>query len=143
MYGFGPFCMTILEHGTAQLCSSSFLHSSLDRDILSFGYPGFGSFGASRVWLELKTLKSLGYGPRLKIPKKFFRIYEGNDLVNNLHELEQRVSLQKPISAELIFFEKFFKLNINLKAGSWIDQLCPGISHQESLKIIKQRAVMF
>ena len=106
-----------------------FLHSSLDRDVLSFGYPGFGCFGASLSMVqELKTLQKSWLWPNIEDPKEIlFVFYEGNDLVNNLHELEQRgLSIQKPISAELniplakIFQSEHARLE---STSSWTDQL--------------------
>jgi hypothetical protein len=130
VYGFGPLLYdNSWSMEQPSFAPHHFLHSSLDRDVLSFGYPGFGSFGASLSMVhELKTLQKSWLWPKIEDPKEIlFVFYEGNDLVNNLHELEQRgVSLQKPISTELnIPLEKIFQSeHARLEStSSWIDQL--------------------
>ena len=114
VYGFGPLLYdNSWSMEQPSFAPHHFLYSSLDRDVLSFGYPGFGSFGASLSMVhELKTLKKSWLWPKIEDPKEIlFVFYEGNDLVNNLHELEQRgVSMKKPISDESnIHLEKIFQ----------------------------------
>ena len=116
VYGFGPLLYdNSWSMEQPSFAPHHFLHSSLDRDVLSFGYPGFGSFGASLTMVnELKTLQKSWLWPKIEDPKEILYVfYEGNDLVNNLHEFEQRgVSLQTPISAELnITVKKIFRVN--------------------------------
>ncbi len=130
VYGFGPLLYdNSWSMEQPSFAPHHFLHSSLDRDVLSFGYPGFGSFGASLSMVhELKTLQKSWLWPKIEDPKEIlFVFYEGNDLVNNLHELEQRgVSKKKPISSELnIPLEKIFQSEqARLEStSSWIDQL--------------------
>lgn len=130
VYGFGPLLYdNSWSMEQPSFAPHHFLHSSLDRDVLSFGYPGFGSFGASLSMVqELKTIQKSWLWPEIEDPKEIlFVFYEGNDLVNNLHELEQRgVSLQKPISAELnIPLEKIFQSeHARLQSiSSWTDQI--------------------
>ena len=130
VYGFGPLLYdNSWSMEQPSFAPHHFLHSSLDRDVLSFGYPGFGSFGASLSMVqELKTLQKSWLWPNIEDPKEIlFVFYEGNDLVNNLHELEQRgVPMQKPISAELnISLGKIFQSE-QARLGStssWIDQI--------------------
>jgi len=130
VYGFGP----LLYDNSWSMEQPSFgphhfLHSYLDRDVLSFGYPGFGSFGASLSMVhELKKLQNSWLWPKIEDPKEvLFVFYEGNDLVNNIHELEQRgVSMQKTISTKPYTpYEKIFQSEQTRleRASSWIDQL--------------------
>lgn len=130
VYGFGPLLYdNSWSMEQPSFAPHHFLHSSLDRDVLSFGYPGFGSFGASLSMVhELKTLRKSWLWPNIEDPQEIlFVFYEGNDLVNNLHELEQRgVSMQTPISAELnISLGKIFQSEqARLEStSSWIDQI--------------------
>jgi hypothetical protein len=93
VYGFGPW----LYDNSWSMEQPSFaahhlLHASLKKDIVSFGYPGFGSLGSSLTMVsELQMLKNSWVWPKIENPLEIlFVFYEGNDLVNNLHEVEQR-----------------------------------------------------
>jgi hypothetical protein len=68
------------------------LHASLKKDFVSFGYPGFGSIGSSLTMVsELQMLKNSWIWPKIEDPLEIlFVFYEGNDLINNLHEVGQR-----------------------------------------------------
>ena len=92
-YGFGPW----LYDNSWSMEQPSFavhhlLHASLKKDVVSFGYPGFGSLGASLSMVsELQMLKNSWLWPKIDNPLEIlFVFYEGNDLINNLHEVEQR-----------------------------------------------------
>lgn len=92
-YGFGPW----LYDNSWSMEQPSFavhhlLHASLKKDVVSFGYPGFGSLGASLSMVsELHMLKNSWLWPKIDNPLEIlFVFYEGNDLINNLHEVEQR-----------------------------------------------------
>lgn len=93
VYGFGPW----LYDNSWSMEQPSFathhlLHASLKKDIVSFGYPGFGLLGSSLSMVsELQMLKNSWIWPRIEDPLEIlFVFYEGNDLINNLHEVEQR-----------------------------------------------------
>ena len=93
VYGFGPW----LYDNSWSMKQPSFavhhiLHASLEKDVISFGYPGFGSLGSSLSMVsELQMLKNSWIWPKIKDPLEIlFVFYEGNDLINNLHEVEQR-----------------------------------------------------
>ena len=93
VYGFGPW----LYDNSWSMEQPSFaahhlLHASLKKDIVSFGYPGFGSLGSSLTMVsELQMLKNSWIWPEIEDPLEIlFVFYEGNDLINNLHEVEQR-----------------------------------------------------
>ena len=93
VYGFGPW----LYDNSWSMEQPSFaahhlLHASLKKDVVSFGYPGFGSLGSSLTMVsELQMLKNSWIWPKIEDPLEIlFVFYEGNDLINNLHEVEQR-----------------------------------------------------
>ena len=93
VYGFGPW----LYDNSWSMEQPSFathhlLHTSLKQDVVSFGYPGFGSLGSSLTMVsELQMLKNSWIWSRIEDPLEIlFVFYEGNDLINNLHEVEQR-----------------------------------------------------
>jgi hypothetical protein len=93
VYGFGPW----LYDNSWSMEQPSFathhlLHASLKKDFVSFGYPGFGSLGSSLSMVsELQMLKSSWVWSKIENPLEIlFVFYEGNDLINNLHEVEQR-----------------------------------------------------
>ena len=130
VYGFGPLLYdNSWSMEQPSFAPHHFLHSSLDRNVLSFGYPGFGSFGASLSMVhELKTLQKSWLWPKIEDPEEIlFVFYEGNDLVNNLHELVYRgVSMKKLISGEHnIHFEKIFEIEqVRLEStSSWSDEI--------------------
>lgn len=92
-YGFGPW----LYDNSWSMEQPSFavhhlLHASLKKDVVSFGYPGFGSLGTSLSMVsELHMLKNSWLWPKIDNPLEIlFVFYEGNDLINNLHEVQQR-----------------------------------------------------
>jgi hypothetical protein len=93
VYGFGPW----LYDNSWSMEQPSFathhlLHALLKQDVVSFGYPGFGSLGSSLTMVsELQMLKNSWIWSRIEDPLEIlFVFYEGNDLINNLHEVEQR-----------------------------------------------------
>ena len=61
-------------------------------DFISFGYPGFGSLGACLSAVsEYGFVSESSFWPELAEPKvTLLFFYEGNDLISNLHEIEQR-----------------------------------------------------
>ena len=92
-YGFGPWLYdNSWSWGQPEFATHHLLHSKTNVDVLSFGYPGFGSLGSCLTSVsEYKFISESAFWPELAEPKiilLFF--YEGNDLINNLHEIEQR-----------------------------------------------------
>lgn len=92
-YGFGPWLYdNSWSWGQPEFATHHLLHSKTNVDVLSFGYPGFGSLGSCLTSVsEYKFISESAFWPELAAPKiilLFF--YEGNDLINNLHEIEQR-----------------------------------------------------
>ena len=93
VYGFGPWLYdNSWSMEQPNFATHHLLHASLKKDIVSFGYPGFGSLGSSVSMVsELQMLKSSWIWPKIENPLEIlFVFYEGNDLINNLHEVEQR-----------------------------------------------------
>lgn len=93
VYGFGPWLYdNSWSMEQPNFAAHHLLHASLKKDIVSFGYPGFGSLGSSLTMIsELQMLKNSWIWPKIEDPSEIlFVFYEGNDLINNLHEVEQR-----------------------------------------------------
>ena len=93
VYGFGPWLYdNSWSMERPSFATHHLLHSSLKKDFVSFGYPGFGSLGSSLTMVsEFQMLKNSWIWPRIEDPSEIlFVFYEGNDLINNLHEVEQR-----------------------------------------------------
>ena len=130
VYGYGPW----LYDNSWSMEQPSFaphhlLHSALNQDIVSFGYPGYGSFGSTIHMVgELKTLQSSWMWSKIENPQEIlFVFYEGNDLINNLHEVQQR-GLDLNASLDLHITKKlkkvFTKAEIKLsEETSWTDHL--------------------
>ena len=91
VYGFGPWLYdNSWSMEQPSFASNHLLYASLKKDVVSFGYPGFGSLGSSLTMVsELQMLKN-SWICQDENHWKFFFFYEGNDLINNLHEVEQR-----------------------------------------------------
>ena len=93
VYGFGPW----LYDNSWSMKQPSFatqhlLHKALQKDVVAFGYPGFGNMGSALTSIaEHKLIHDSPIWPSLEYPKRIlFVFYEGNDLINNLHEVQQR-----------------------------------------------------
>ncbi len=93
VYGYGPW----LYDNSWSMEQPSFathhlLYSCLKRDVIAFGYPGYGSLGSALSMVgELRSLKQSWLWSEIDDPTEIlFVFYEGNDLINNLHEVEQR-----------------------------------------------------
>ena len=93
VYGFGRW----LYDNSWSMKQPSFathhlLHKLLNKEFIAFGYPGHGNMGSCLSTIsEYNLLSDSWIWPKLKLPSQvlvFF--YEGNDLENNLHELEHR-----------------------------------------------------
>ena len=93
VYGFGPWLYdNSWSMEQPSFASNHLLNASLKKDVISFGFPGFGSLGSSLSMVsELQMLKKSWIWPKIEDPLEIlFVFYEGNDLINNLHEVEQR-----------------------------------------------------
>ena len=130
VYGYGPW----LYDNSWSMEQPSFaphhlLHSALNQDVVSFGYPGYGSFGSTVHMVgELKALQSSWMWSKIEDPQEIlFVFYEGNDLINNLHEMQQR-GLDLNASLDLHITEKLEKVFTKAESklseeSSWADHL--------------------
>ncbi len=92
-FGFGPWLYdNSWSWGQPDFATHHLLHSRTKIDFISFGYPGFGSLGACLSAVsEYSFVSESSFWPELAEPKvTLLFFYEGNDLINNLHEIEQR-----------------------------------------------------
>ena len=93
VYGFGPWLYNnSWSMGQPSFATHHLLHQNLNRDVMAFGYPGYGTFGTClSMASEMEMLKNSWIWSKVKNPNRILVVfYEGNDLINNLHELEQR-----------------------------------------------------
>jgi hypothetical protein len=101
VYGFGPW----LYDNSWSMDQPSFathhlLNKSLGTDVVAFGYPGYGNLGSSLTAVAQHRYlnESLLWSDFPSPNNILFVFYEGNDLINNLHEIEQRgFSLDNPM----------------------------------------------
>lgn len=92
-HGFGPWLYdNSWSWRQPHFASQHLLHESLNADVISFGYPGFGNFGSAVSFIaELRFSKNSHFWNLKTDPNLIlFYFYEGNDLVNNLHEVQHR-----------------------------------------------------
>ena len=101
VYGFGPWLYdNSWSMGQPNFATHHLLHQTLKQDVAAFGYPGFGNMGSAlSAVAEHRYLKDSFLWSDFTFPKMLlFVFYEGNDLINNLHEVEQRgFNLANPI----------------------------------------------
>jgi hypothetical protein len=77
------------------------LHENLGIDVMALGYPGFGTLGSCLSMVsEREMFDSSWIWSDLEYPSHILVVfYEGNDLINNLHEIEQRgFNISQPIT---------------------------------------------
>lgn len=92
-YGLGPWLYAnSWSWGQPDFATHHLLHSKIKEDVISYGYPGYGNFGSCLTSVsEYNFVSESSFWPKLAEPKLVFLFfYEGNDLINNLHEIEQR-----------------------------------------------------
>jgi len=124
VFGFGPWLYdNSWSMGQPSFATHHLLHSSLGKDVIAYGYPGFGTMGASLSAVsEHEMIQSSWIWPEIPYPKEIlFVFYEGNDLVNNIHEVEQRgieVSDISDINLERVL-EKVFSKEEEKLSNSW------------------------
>jgi len=110
VYGFGPWLYdNSWSMEQPAFATHHLLNVKLGSDIVAFGYPGYGNLGSSLTSVaEYRYLNESLLWSDFPIPKKIlFVFYEGNDLINNLHEVKQRgLSLIDPLDEK-------FDLKIN------------------------------
>jgi hypothetical protein len=89
-YGTGEWMMHVINQKQADYSAAHVIHKKLDTDVITFGTPGVGSL-ASMLSLPAYFLASTRsfYRYDIEDPKTlvvFF--YEGNDLIDNLRDIE-------------------------------------------------------
>ena len=93
VYGFGPWLYdNSWSMDQPNFATHHLLHENLGKDIMAFGYPGYGTLGACLSMVSEREMfdKSL-FWSNVEYPSQILVVcYEGNDLINNLHEIEQR-----------------------------------------------------
>ena len=92
-YGFGPWLYdNSWSWNQPDYASQHIIHAKTGIDVISFGYPGYGNFGSALTLVsEFKFLNASSLWPTIEKPSLIlFYFYEGNDLYNNLLELQQR-----------------------------------------------------
>ncbi len=130
VYGFGPWLYdNSWSMGQPSFATHHLLHSALAQDVVSFGYPGYGSFGSSIHMVgELRTLQRSWMWSKIEDPQEIlFVFYEGNDLINNLHEIQQR-GLDLNASIDLHYTNKLKEIftkaaNKLSEETSWTDHI--------------------
>ena len=103
VYGFGPWLYeNSWSMGQPDFATHHLLHKSLDKDLIAYGFPGYGPFGYSLSTVaEYNMINGSLIWPKFPKPSQiliFF--YEGNDLINNLHEVQHRRLQINDISQE-------------------------------------------
>ena len=91
-HGYGPWLYeNVSSWRQPDYASQHIVNKRLGKDIITLGYPGFGNLGTSvSATAELKVLEDSNIY-NLEFPEHIvYFFYEGNDLVNNIHELEKR-----------------------------------------------------
>ena len=93
VYGFGPW----LYDNSWSMAQPAFathhlLHKSLGKDLIAYGFPGYGTFGyALNTVAEYNMINGSLIWSKFPEPHQILIVfYEGNDLINNLHEIQHR-----------------------------------------------------
>lgn len=91
-YGYGPWLYENAgSWGHPSYATQHILRKNLQRDIVSFGYPGYGNFGSSVTALAELEFLGNSYLRKVESPKHLlYFFYEGNDLVNNVIGLDRK-----------------------------------------------------
>ena len=93
VYGFGPW----LYDNSWSMAQPAFathhlLHNSLGNDLIAYGFPGYGPFGyALSAVAEYNMINNSLIWSKFPEPHQILIVfYEGNDLINNLQEVQHR-----------------------------------------------------
>ena len=102
VYGFGPWLYdNSWSMEQPDFATHHLLHENLGTDIMAFGYPGYGTLGSCLSMVsEMEMFDHSWIWSDLEHPKHILVVfYEGNDLINNLHEIEQReFNISQPLT---------------------------------------------
>lgn len=93
VYGFGPWLYdNSWSMEQPNFATHHLVHENLGMDVIAFGYPGYGTLGSCLSMVsESEMFDRSWIWSDLEHPRHILVVfYEGNDLINNLHEIEQR-----------------------------------------------------
>jgi hypothetical protein len=93
VYGFGPWLYdNSWSMAQPDFATHHLLHNSLNKDFIAYGFPGYGTFGYSLSTVaEYNMINGSLIWPQFRKPSQILIVfYEGNDLINNLHEVQHR-----------------------------------------------------
>ena len=92
-YGFGPWLYDLSwSWGQPAYATQHIMFEQTGIDCITYGYPGYGSFGAAvSMVAETNFFSKSPFWLNHEKPELIvFFFYEGNDLINNLHEMQKR-----------------------------------------------------
>ena len=93
VYGFGPWLYdNSWSMGQPAFATHHLLHNSLGKDLIAYGFPGYGTFGYTLSTVaEYNMINGSLIWSKFPKPSQILIVfYEGNDLINNLHEVQHR-----------------------------------------------------
>ena len=93
VYGFGPWLYdNSWSMEQPAFATHHLLHKSLGKDLIAYGFPGYGTFGYTlSAVAEYNMINGSLIWSKFPEPHQILIVfYEGNDLINNLHEVQQR-----------------------------------------------------
>ena len=123
VYGFGPWLYdNSWSLGQPSFATHHLMYEQTKSDVIAFGYPGFGTFGACLSSVaELNFISNSWIWPDLNAPQQILIVfYEGNDLMNNIREFEQRginLSVQNVRTSKFIIKKNIKKEVLKLNGG--------------------------
>jgi len=109
-YGSGEWMFRVYYEVGPDYQPSHLLHKNLEKDVVSFGLPGAGSIRAL-VTTPQTFINSINnsYFHSIEDPELFVvYFFEGNDLKDNLSDIEQRF-IKRGYDKERIFDENYFQ----------------------------------
>jgi len=115
--GFGDWLLSADPHGHPPYHSAHVIHERLSRDVLSFGEGGASSIDAAvrRPQEFTQGLRRFGLEPPSTLVLYF---YEGNDLEDNLRDLERRFDGVQGLDAAR--FDALLQEEIERNASWWM-----------------------
>ena len=93
VYGFGPWLYeNSWSMGQPDFATHHLLHKTLSKNLIAYGFPGYGTFGYTLSTIaEYNMINGSLIWSKFPEPHQILVVfYEGNDLINNLHEVQHR-----------------------------------------------------
>ena len=93
VYGFGPWLYdNSWSMEQPAFATHHLLHNSLNHDFIAYGFPGYGTFGYTlSAVAEYNMINDSLIWSTFPEPHQILIVfYEGNDLINNLQEVQHR-----------------------------------------------------